>query len=76
MKQLWPGEVALLSGHAGKVLTHQTILRALWGAESAPDVNALRVFITQLRRKIEPEPARPTLILTEPGVGYRFRPEG
>ncbi|NTU80700.1 MAG: response regulator transcription factor [Chloroflexales bacterium] len=68
--------LALLSGHAGKVLTHQTILHAVWGADSTPDVNALRVFITQLRRKIEPEPARPTLILTEPGVGYRFRTEG
>ena len=64
----------LLSGHAGKVLTHGMILRAIWGLESVQDMNALRVFITQLRRKIEADPADPTFILTEPGVGYRFRP--
>jgi two-component system KDP operon response regulator KdpE len=65
--------LALLSAHAGKVLTHGMILRTLWGAQTERDNNALRVFITQLRRKIEADPTRPALILTEPGVGYRFR---
>ncbi|NTU82167.1 MAG: response regulator transcription factor [Chloroflexales bacterium] len=64
----------LLSGHAGKVLTHRMILRTVWGPHSENDLNTLRVFITQLRRKIEADPANPTLVLTEPGIGYRFRP--
>ncbi|NTW02389.1 MAG: response regulator transcription factor [Oscillochloris sp.] len=66
--------LVLLSGHAGKVLTHRMILRTIWGPHSENDLNTLRVFVTQLRRKIELNPANPTLILTEPGVGYRFRP--
>jgi two-component system, OmpR family, KDP operon response regulator KdpE len=66
--------LVLLSGHAGKVLTHRMILRTIWGPHSENDLNTLRVFITQLRRKIEQNPASPILILTEPGVGYRFRP--
>lgn len=66
--------LVLLSGHAGKVLTHRMILRAIWGPNSEHDLNTLRVFVTQLRRKIEVDSASPTLILTEPGVGYRFRP--
>lgn len=65
--------LVLLSGHAGKVLTHRMILRTIWGPGSEHDLNTLRVFITQLRRKIEPDPANPSLIVTEPGVGYRFR---
>jgi len=63
----------VLSAHAGKVLTHQTLLRAVWGPNSDQDVPTLRVFITQLRRKIEPDPGGPTFILTEPGIGYRFQ---
>lgn len=66
--------LVLLSGHAGKVLTHRMILRTIWGPHSENDVNTLRVFITQLRRKIEADPSHPRLITTEPGVGYRFRP--
>jgi two-component system KDP operon response regulator KdpE len=66
--------LVLLSGHAGKVLTHRMILRSIWGPHSESDLNTLRVFVTQLRRKIEADPANPTLILTEPGIGYRFRP--
>ena len=66
--------LVLLSGNAGKVLTHRMILRTVWGPHSEHDLNTLRVFITQLRRKIEANPARPLLILTEPGIGYRFRP--
>jgi two-component system KDP operon response regulator KdpE len=49
------------------------ILRTIWGPHSENDLNTLRVFVTQLRRKIEVNPAVPTLIITEPGIGYRFR---
>ncbi|MEI6777737.1 MAG: response regulator transcription factor [Chloroflexales bacterium] len=66
--------LVLLSGHAGNVLTHRMILRTIWGPHSENDLNTLRVFVTQLRRKIETDSASPTLIITEPGVGYRFRP--
>lgn len=64
-----------LASQAGKVLTHRMLLRAVWGGAYEQDVATLRVFVTQLRRKIEPDPARPTYILTEPGIGYRFRPD-
>jgi two-component system, OmpR family, KDP operon response regulator KdpE len=61
----------LLVQHAGKVLTHQTILRAVWGEDT--DVQYLRIYIRALRQKIEPDPERPTHIITETGVGYRLR---
>jgi two-component system KDP operon response regulator KdpE len=73
---LTPTEYALLHvlvRHAGKLLTHRMLLRTVWGPASEEDTPTLRVFITQLRRKIEPDPARPTIILTEPGVGYRLQ---
>ena len=57
--------------HAGKVLTHQQILREVWG--NAPDVQYLRVYVRQLRRKLEADPEQPRHILTEPGVGYRLQ---
>ena len=62
----------LLVQHAGKVLTHQFILRQVWGAAHEHDVQYLRVFARQLRQKIEADSARPQLLLTEPGVGYRL----
>jgi two-component system KDP operon response regulator KdpE len=62
-----------LATHAGKVLTHQWLLSQVWGAGYADSIQNLHVFISQLRRKIEPDPARPRFIVTEPGVGYRFR---
>lgn len=62
----------LLVLHAGKVLTHQFILREVWGKAHEQDVQYLRVFARQLRQKIETDPARPQLVLTEPGVGYRL----
>lgn len=62
-----------LATQAGKVLTHRMLLRAVWGSTYEHDVATLRVFITQLRRKIEADSARPTRILTEPGIGYRFQ---
>jgi two-component system, OmpR family, KDP operon response regulator KdpE len=61
----------LLVMHAGKVLTHQMIMREVWGA--ATDVQYLRIYIRQLRHKIEADPERPALILTESGVGYRLK---
>lgn len=62
----------ILSGHAGTVLSHRTLLQQVWGPTYEQDLPTLRVFITQLRRKIEPDPSQPTFILTEPGIGYRF----
>ena len=62
-----------LAQHAGKVLTHRQILKEVWGPPYTAQTHYLRVFMAQLRRKIEPDPARPKLLLTEPGVGYRMR---
>jgi two-component system, OmpR family, KDP operon response regulator KdpE len=73
--KLTPTEYALLRlliQHAGKVLTHRQILREVWGREYENETHYLRVYFAQLRQKIEPDPTRPTIILTEPGVGYRL----
>ena len=59
--------------HAGKVLTHRTLLAAVWGGNYVEQAEYLRVFVGQLRKKIEPDPATPRYILTEPWVGYRFK---
>jgi two-component system, OmpR family, KDP operon response regulator KdpE len=59
--------------HAGKVLTHRHLLREVWDSGNEDDVAYLRVYIRQLRGKLETDPARPALILTEPGVGYRLK---
>jgi two-component system KDP operon response regulator KdpE len=59
--------------HAGKVLTHRQLLRAVWGTAYETETHILRVNVSNLRRKIEPDLARPTYIVTEPGVGYRLR---
>jgi two-component system KDP operon response regulator KdpE len=59
--------------HAGKVLTHRHLLRDVWGPAHVEDVQYLRVFIRGLRHKLEPDPTRPTHILTELGVGYRLQ---
>ena len=63
-----------LISHPGKVLTHRTLLTAIWGGESVEQTEYLRVFVGQLRKKIEPETATPRYILTEPWIGYRFDP--
>lgn len=63
-----------LISHPGKVLTHRTLLTSIWGGESVEQTEYLRVFVGQLRKKIEPEPATPRYILTEPWIGYRFYP--
>jgi two-component system KDP operon response regulator KdpE len=62
----------LLLRHAGKVVTHRTLLLTVWGPEYVGETQLLRVYISQLRGKIEDHPERPTVIRTEPGVGYRF----
>jgi two-component system, OmpR family, KDP operon response regulator KdpE len=66
----------VLATQAGKVLTHRMLLRSVWGSAYEQDVPTLRVFVTQLRRKIEADPAHPAHILTEPGIGYRFHVSG
>jgi two-component system KDP operon response regulator KdpE len=63
----------LLLQNAGKVLTHRQLLRQVWGTAYESEMHILRVNISNLRRKIEPDPSRPHYLLTEPGVGYRLR---
>ena len=60
--------------HAGKVLTHRTVLAAIWGGNYVEQNEYLRVFVGNLRKKIEPDSATPRYILTEPWIGYRFDP--
>jgi two-component system KDP operon response regulator KdpE len=64
--------LALLAKNSGRVLTHQTILKEIWGYGYIGQTQYLRVFVAQLRKKIEDDPAKPTLLLTESGIGYRF----
>jgi two-component system KDP operon response regulator KdpE len=60
--------------HSGKVLTHRTLLAHIWGGDYTDQPEYLRVFIRHLRKKVEPDPAKPKYILTDPWVGYRFLP--
>ena len=64
--------LAYLAANAGRVLTHRGILTTVWGPTEAEHVEYLRVYVRQLRKKLEPDPERPQFVLTEPGVGYRF----
>jgi two-component system KDP operon response regulator KdpE len=64
--------LAYLINNAGRVLTHQTILKQVWGMEYMDNIEYLRVFISQLRKKLEDNPKEPRFILSEPGIGYRF----
>ena len=66
------GVLLYLAQHAGKVVTHRELLKAVWGDQYGDEREYLRVFVSQVRRKIEEDPLRPNYILTEPGVGYRF----
>jgi two-component system, OmpR family, KDP operon response regulator KdpE len=73
--QLTPHEfrlLRLLASNEGKLLTHAAILREVWGRAYADESHYLHVYVSQLRRKIEPDPTRPRYILTEPGAGYRL----
>jgi two-component system KDP operon response regulator KdpE len=75
---LTPIEYKLLTTliqHAGKVLTHQQLLRQVWGPAYTDEAHYLRVYMGQLRHKLESTPARPRYLLTEPGVGYRLAAE-
>lgn len=77
--KLTPKEFEVLKylvSNAGKVVTHRALLQAVWGSEATEQTDYLRVFINQLRGKIEPVPRHPRYILTEPWVGYRFIPNG
>ena len=74
---LTPKEFDLLvymARHSGKVVTHRALLAAVWGGESTEQVEYLRVFVAQLRKKLEPSPNSPRYIVTDPWVGYRFEP--
>jgi len=73
--RLTPTEVELLHyfvSHPNSILPHERILRAVWGPDYGEEVEYLRVFVNQLRKKIEPDPAHPRFVLTEPWLGYRF----
>jgi two-component system KDP operon response regulator KdpE len=73
--QLTPHEFGLLrvlARNPGKLLTHEMLLREVWGRGYGAEAHYLHVYVSQLRRKLEPDPARPRYILTEPGAGYRL----
>jgi two-component system KDP operon response regulator KdpE len=61
-----------LARHPGKLLTHRALLEQVWGPGYSEDVEVLRVFVSQLRRKLEPDPRRPAVVGTDPGIGYRW----
>jgi two-component system KDP operon response regulator KdpE len=67
--------LACLVRHAGMVLTHRQLLKEVWGINAINQTHYLRVYMTQLRHKLEADPTQPRLLLTEPGVGYRLRVE-
>jgi two-component system KDP operon response regulator KdpE len=67
--------LTVLMKHAGKVLTHKQLLDPVWGPGHAHQMQYLRVYMAQLRQKLEENPARPKYLLTEAGVGYRFKSE-
>ena len=68
--------LATLVRHCGKVLTHRQLLKEVWGPSAVAETQYLRVYMAQLRHKIEKDPARPALLMTETGVGYRLRAPG
>lgn len=65
----------ILVRNAGNLVTRQSLLTNIWGSEHITDTGYLRLYIAQLRKKIEPDPSRPRYLLTESGMGYRFQPE-
>lgn len=65
--------LAMLVRNEGRLVTRQSLLTEIWGTEHATDTGYLRLYLAQLRKKIEPDPSRPQFLLTEPGMGYRFR---
>jgi two-component system KDP operon response regulator KdpE len=65
-----------MARHPNRVITHRTLLEAVWGEGSQEQPEYLRVFMGQLRKKLEPDPSNPKYLVTEPWVGYRFNPNG
>ncbi len=77
--RLTPKEFELfvyMARHPNRVITHRTLLEAVWGEGSQEQPEYLRVFMGQLRKKLEPDPSNPRFLVTEPWVGYRFNPNG
>ena len=77
--RLTPKEFELfvyMARHPSRVITHRTLLEAVWGEASQEQPEYLRVFMGQLRKKLEPDPSNPRYLVTEPWVGYRFNPQG
>jgi two-component system KDP operon response regulator KdpE len=68
--------LAYLAANAGRVLTHQAILSHVWGPADADHTEYLRVYLRQIRKKVETDPERPEVLITEPGIGYRFVVDG
>ena len=68
------GLLAELARHPGRVLTHRALLAAVWGPGYSTETHYLRVYMGNLRRKLEDDPSRPAHLITETGVGYRLRP--
>jgi two-component system KDP operon response regulator KdpE len=64
--------LALMARHAGKLVTQRQLLKEIWGPGAVEHSHYLRVYVGQLRKKLEPDPSRPILLLTEPGIGYRM----
>jgi two-component system KDP operon response regulator KdpE len=69
------GIVEVLSSNQGKLVSQVQLLREVWGPTYGEETNYLRVFLAQIRRKLEPDPGIPRYFITEPGMGYRFEPE-
>jgi two-component system KDP operon response regulator KdpE len=75
---LTPTEYKLLAAlirQAGRVITHRQLLEEVWGSNYVDQGHYLRVYMAQLRHKLEPDPSRPRFLITEPGIGYRLREE-
>jgi two-component system, OmpR family, KDP operon response regulator KdpE len=68
--------LAVLARHPGKLVTHRQLLREVWGPAYGTETHYLRVHVAHMRTKLEPDPARPRFLITEPGVGYRLREPG
>jgi two-component system, OmpR family, KDP operon response regulator KdpE len=64
--------IAFLARYAGKVVTHKQVLTAVWGPAHESGTQYLRVYVGQLRQKVEPDPSEPSVVLTESGIGYRL----
>jgi two-component system KDP operon response regulator KdpE len=65
----------LLIRNSGRLVTRQMLLTRIWGTEHAKDTGYLRLYLSELRKKLEPQPAEPRYLLTEPGMGYRLQPD-